>query len=194
MLNGEDRWSILLDDDRKFIVGALRRRFDQQWNKEISIKVICFIWKAVQKRILTVKALQEKGVLIKSLGCGSFISCFDCVDHIIVHCPFTCEIRREIFKWCGIYQSMFNNLEDIISFINTWGNGSKKNNRFIAISYGMIWNLLKYRNDMLFKSIFTSPSKGVDFIKSSVYLWIKRRGRGEICKWGDWVSSPFHTC
>nr|KAJ0207113.1 hypothetical protein LSAT_V11C500286140 [Lactuca sativa] len=124
--SGEDRWSNLLDAAGKFIEG------------------VHFISRAVQKRTPTVKALQERGVLIESSGCGSCISGFDCVDHILVHCPFAGEIRREIFKWCGMYQSMFNNLEDIIS-------------------YGMIWNIWKYRNDRLFKSIFTSPSKGVDF-------------------------------
>ncbi|KAL4573606.1 hypothetical protein LXL04_020417 [Taraxacum kok-saghyz] len=53
---------------------------------------------------------------------------------------------------------------------------SKKKKRLMIIGYATTWGLWKLRNDRIFRGSFTSPSNGVDYIKSLAYTWIKYRG------------------
>ena len=98
-----------------------------QWLKQISVKVLCFLWKAIQKKIPYATALRTRGVEIDTIACSTCIDGVDCIDHILVGCPFARMITCSILNWCGIQQhTVFQSLDDLLTFAASWGHCPKK--------------------------------------------------------------------
>nr|KAJ0192840.1 hypothetical protein LSAT_V11C800454510 [Lactuca sativa] len=74
-------------------VESLREKIDQNpfaksilvvmWRKEIPIKVLGFVWKAIQDKIPSAKALSSHGMSVLSTTCGRCGDLED-VDHILI--------------------------------------------------------------------------------------------------------------
>nr|KAJ0225680.1 hypothetical protein LSAT_V11C100033170 [Lactuca sativa] len=155
------------------------------------IKVNCFIWRAIQKKIPSAVALRCKGVDIENDKCGACVNGVECSDHILVHCPFACVVRKAIFGWCGLQWKDFISVGDLIAFAKNWGRCQRKPNRFLSIFHGLIWILWKLRNDRLFNRVFQNPNYGAGAIKSLVFIWIKCKGKDGIGDWENWNASLF---
>lgn len=123
------------------------------WNKVVRIKVLCFIWRAVQNRTPSTIALDRRGIVVNSLLCSLCIGRPECADHALVECPFATQIRNCIWSWCGVLneQSPIKTIGDLINFASTWGNCQAKRKRFVVICYGLLWNLWRIRNKRLFQ-------------------------------------------
>ncbi|CAH1436949.1 unnamed protein product [Lactuca virosa] len=202
LVNGADTWESSLDKDGAFKVCDLRWKVDGQsgitqnipiikWSKEVLIKVNCFLWRAIQQRIASMTGLRARGIETQTTMCGACINGEEDADHILVRYPFAKDVRDKIFNWCGIQNQSFNSIGELLRFAANWGRSPKMKARFHTICYGLIWNLWKYRNDRMFNQVFISPSYGVEQIKSILYMWVKCRGKGGICSWAEWSSSPF---
>ncbi|MBD4782891.1 hypothetical protein GUG12_03355, partial [Xanthomonas citri pv. citri] len=85
-------------------VGDLRKKIDHlnsaslnlpkiTWSTTVPIKVNCFIWRAAQKRIASLKALSFRSIAIPSTQCGACINTEEDADHALVICPFAKEVR-----------------------------------------------------------------------------------------------------
>ena len=112
---GEDQWQCILDNTGAYSVGALRHKFEEQlnqhrnlpsfkWHKISPIKVNCFIWRAIQNRIPSAKALKNKGLDTINISCSACIAGEESCDHLLITCPFAIKISECIFEWCGIPQ------------------------------------------------------------------------------------------
>lgn len=141
------------------------------WCKVVPIKVTCFIWRAVQARIPTTVALDKRGIAVNSLLCSSCIGAVECSEHVLMNCPFATMIRNNILGWCGLshVQDSLKNSYDLLQLAGTRWNFKKKKERLVAICYGLLWNLWRFRNKRLFQMEGTSPSYGIDCIKSMVF-------------------------
>ncbi|KAL4578043.1 hypothetical protein LXL04_014158 [Taraxacum kok-saghyz] len=78
---GEDRWRCTSTDDGDYHVSMLRHMLDVprqetqpsevvKWTRDVPIKVMCFIWRAIQGRIPTNSALGKRGIQIEDFDCG----------------------------------------------------------------------------------------------------------------------------
>ncbi|KAI3509571.1 hypothetical protein L1887_24947 [Cichorium endivia] len=202
LVNEPDSWRCSIDPNGRYSVSVLRRFIDQKsefslslpsitWCKEVPIKVNCFIWRASQNKIPSLTALRTRGIEIDSTRCGVCINGVECSDHILVTCPFASLIREKIFKWCGINHQTFSSVDELLGFAANWSQNIQRKKRFISICYGLLWSLWKFRNNRAFSKQFVDPTTGVDSIKSTVFLWIKCRGKEAISDWSEWSSSPF---
>ncbi|CAH1426636.1 unnamed protein product [Lactuca virosa] len=108
----------------------MRRRIEQQrnsyitlptfkWNKTSPIKVNCFIWRAMQMRIPSAVALRVRGVGSIPVTCVACIGGVECVDHLLLNCPYACETRNDrIFN--GVFRNPTRGAEDIKSLVYFW--------------------------------------------------------------------------
>nr|KAJ0223900.1 hypothetical protein LSAT_V11C200065500 [Lactuca sativa] len=126
-------------------------------------------------------ALSQRGIHIDTCYCSSFIEGSECANHMLVRCPYVFLVWKHIFLWCGINWLDYHNIEETIHFVANWVRCPKKRTRLTSICYGTLWNLWRARNDRLSQGRFVNPSRVVDNIKSSVFTWIKYRGRGCPC-------------
>ncbi|KAL4574724.1 hypothetical protein LXL04_021560 [Taraxacum kok-saghyz] len=79
----------------------------------------------------------------------------------------------------------------MLNFASNWGPNDKRRSRFTAICHGLIWCLRNFRNNRLFNQVIMNSTNGVDYIKSTMFLWIKSSGKWSVSDWKDWISSPF---
>ena len=82
-------------------------------------------------------------------------------------------------------------MEELLNFATNSGSCLMKRKRFITISHGLIWNLWKYWNDLVFNGVFLTPTNSSGAIKSLVFFWKKCRGKSGLCEWKDWVLLHF---
>nr|KAJ0191579.1 hypothetical protein LSAT_V11C800404230 [Lactuca sativa] len=189
LVPGENQW--------RYTVSALRKKIGQQsepnsvlssftWNKLIPLKVNCFIWRTLQNKIPYAVALRLRGIHISSTSYGACINGIECANHLLMLCPFANVVREKIFT-CSVHlQMLFErksshgvayNTNPLTIFAKTWHRCPRMRKRFISICYGLVWNLLKNRNERGFNGIFIGPNPtlGVENVKSMVYFWIKCR-------------------
>nr|KAJ0196348.1 hypothetical protein LSAT_V11C700375410 [Lactuca sativa] len=126
------------------------------WYKVVPIKVLCFIWKAVQRIIPVAVELVSRGIMVNSLLCSSCIGQQENVDHVLVDCPFASRIRENIMSWCGS--------------ISAWGNCPKKRKRLSIICYRMLWCIWRFRNKRVFNNDGVSLIQATGCIKTMVFF------------------------
>lgn len=68
----------------------------------------------MKRKIPSAVALKCKGVNIENDNCGVCVNGLKCSDHILVQCPFACEVRKIIFNWCGLQP--FSSVGELITF------------------------------------------------------------------------------
>ncbi|KAL7597932.1 hypothetical protein Lser_V15G27204 [Lactuca serriola] len=193
---GMDVWHSKLDADGRFTVGALRRAIDKMrephiqlpdftWSNVVPIKVNCFIWRAIQRRIPTLTALRERGVETLTNFCSACINEKEDVDHLLISCPHVVTIREILFRWCGIPITDFHSVIELHEFINNWGQNVRRRDKLRAVCYGLLWGVWKFRNERAFNNVFYSPSQCADRIISMVHLWSKSRSKCGSIAWEE---------
>lgn len=104
-------------------------------------------------------ALRVCGVGSVPVTCGIYIGGVECADHLLLNCPYACEIRSKIFNWCGITYNYLTLVADLLTYVEQWGTSPKRRKRFGTICHSLLWNLWKYRNDRIFNGVFRNPTK-----------------------------------
>lgn len=125
--------------------------------------------------------LRARGIEIQTITCGTCINEEEEADHILVKCLFAKVARDKIFKWCGIKNQSFNSIDELLGFAKNW-RSPKMKDWFHSICYGIFWNLWKYLNDQMFRKVFIKPSYGTEPIKSTLFMWVKCKGKGGVCQ------------
>nr|KAJ0217916.1 hypothetical protein LSAT_V11C300139550 [Lactuca sativa] len=97
-LASNDGWKCGITVDGEFQVAALRRVIDKpqkqvmmdrvEWIREVPIKVTSFIWRALQKRIPSLRALMRRGLYLDLVMCSYFLTDEEDSDHILLLCSF----------------------------------------------------------------------------------------------------------
>ena len=74
----------LLEEDR---VGVSKWRHKQVWKGISSLKIKCFLWLALENKLLTQDHFQKKrGIIVNCcILCGAAL---ETMDHLLVWCPF----------------------------------------------------------------------------------------------------------
>ncbi|XP_023732085.1 uncharacterized protein LOC111879884 [Lactuca sativa] len=198
---GDDlKWTCPLSSNGNYQVNTLRRKLDScssvdigrfEWVKEIPIKVSTFIWRAKQERIPTSVALSKRGVNVTSTMCYHCGEVEETSDHMLIQCSYAKTIMKWILKWCNIQPENFSTVHDTLDYASNWGNCPKKKRRLLGIFYGTMWSIWKSRNDRVFNNKRLQPTKLMDIIMSTLFIWVKYKGKCDSIRWSDWCLNPF---
>ena len=148
--HGADHWRCKLTGDGSYIASSLRKAIDkhhinilgssvQQWSKLVPIKVLSFIWRATQGRILVAVVLKTRGIKVNSMMCCSCIGHSESAYHVFIDCSFVSTIRNNIMSWYGVKfdQNSIRSTRDLLHVVATWGSYPKKMKRLVVICYGI---------------------------------------------------------
>ncbi|CAH1414093.1 unnamed protein product [Lactuca virosa] len=98
-----------------------------------------------------------RGVQTDSLICKLCNTGEEFADHLLTSYSFSLEVVKRILNWCRIPQGQFTKVAELLDFGTRWGNCPKKRKRLLAILYGLIWRILKARNNRIYNNIVQSP-------------------------------------
>lgn len=128
LMRGDDYWHCILATDGEYKVELLRTKIDHIptsnptpsiiWCKEVPIKVIGFMWRAIQGRIPTAMALSHRGIVLYSSTCGSCIGYEEDVNHLLISCHYAHYIWDMVFMWCGVNNPQFSGVGDLFNYAN----------------------------------------------------------------------------
>lgn len=148
--NNPDALKCKISPDATFSVHSIRHWIDEKlttggfsdmvWNKAAPLKVNCFIWRAGLGRIPVAKCLRDRGVLSIPSVCNVCDREEEDIEHALISCSRSVEIRRWIFSWCCLTLPHFSSVLDLIQFAANWGNCPKKRKVLLKIIYCMIWH------------------------------------------------------
>nr|KAJ0213850.1 hypothetical protein LSAT_V11C400201520 [Lactuca sativa] len=180
-----ESWTCRLTSDGIFAVNALRKIWDRslpiserkfEWIREITVKVVCFIWRAWLGKIPTKLALVKRGVSVGDIKCSLCDEWEEDSDHVLVGCEYATEVLSWIFKWCGVMMPPIRTVVDLLDFANNWSNNQSKRRLLLGICYGVLG---------------TPPAKCANIIQSTLFLWMKNRKENSNMVWHNWCSNPF---
>ncbi|KAL4564651.1 hypothetical protein LXL04_028719 [Taraxacum kok-saghyz] len=128
-----------------YVVNKMRRIIDAKlihskgpticWNNIIPLKVRCFVWRTMMRRIPVADTLACRGIIVQNSLCHLCGSDVETVDHLFASCSYTSSVMVWIFKWCNIQPPQFHNVGDILNYAATWGNCPRKRTVLISILY-----------------------------------------------------------
>lgn len=166
--------------DGRFIVSTLRNLIDSKaytpnvgtqvnCSNVVTLKIRFFIRKVFMNRIHVAANLEVRGMKLRTDTCPLCNKEKETVDHLFVDSKVVLEVKEWIFKWCGISDTSFNNVTNLIIYASNWGNNTRTKERLNAIIYGMVWFIRIARNSKLFKKINTNPTKITNEVISQTY-------------------------
>nr|KAJ0216412.1 hypothetical protein LSAT_V11C300109150 [Lactuca sativa] len=190
LVHGADHYRCKITSDGTYNASSVRKIIDKHvittagamtthWIKVVPIKVLCFVWRAAQSRIPPTISLETRGIK-------------ESAEHVLIECPFASRIRNNFMTWCGVRldQNLIRNIGDLLHAIDAWGGCPKKRKQLAMICYGMLWNLWRFRNKRLFQQEI-SLLQATECIKTTIFYWLKHRGKNVICNCNEWLVSPF---
>lgn len=97
-----DKWVCNISGDVIYHVNVVREQIDKvstitegmtiEWIQEVPIKVLCFIWRANLKGILTACALQKRGIIIIAINYSYCELEVEDPDHILINCSMARKV------------------------------------------------------------------------------------------------------
>nr|KAJ0190629.1 hypothetical protein LSAT_V11C800412940 [Lactuca sativa] len=95
---------------------------------------------SMQGKFLYVDSLHKRGILIRYIVIGYLLlelktplisieavlvlifskpltARMECVDHLLVECPYDNSIRYKIFRWCGLQKITTNFVDELLQFV-----------------------------------------------------------------------------
>ena len=118
------------------------------WAGSLPRKICCFIWLALQNKILTWDNLQKRGWT----GPGVCALCYkvaDCVQHLFFHCVVWKNVISLIQEQFNIYPSFQS--DDLSSYLDRWTDCFSKKSAFYYLPFLAMWAVWKARNVSIFK-------------------------------------------
>ncbi|KAL4554753.1 hypothetical protein LXL04_037356 [Taraxacum kok-saghyz] len=157
-----------------------------------TMKVRCFIWRALMNRIPVANNLLCRGITVQNSLCQLCNNEQESVDHLLVNCSYTKCAMDWIYKWCGIQLHQVLNIGDLIHYAANWGNCPKKRTILTSILYCSICCIWLERNNRLFKNKKVPPTKLADEIITLSYTWCNYRSKYGCGTWASWGCSLFN--
>lgn len=109
------------------------------WCKDVPIKFIGILRRAIQGRIPQALVLAHHGIILNSTLCGSCVGIEDDTYHLLIYFLFATCICDSIFRWCGIHILQCTSFGELINFANNQGMCEKMRINFLVICYGLTW-------------------------------------------------------
>ncbi|KAL4583681.1 hypothetical protein LXL04_008264 [Taraxacum kok-saghyz] len=105
-----------------------------------------------------------RGISVQTDLCALCETEKETVDHLFTSCKIAEEVKDWIFKWCDIPAKKCQNIEEQFDHAALWGNSPRKKEVINLISYCMLWNIWKARNNKV-NHFYGLPPLNVDLVK-----------------------------
>ena len=163
------------------------------WLKEVPLKVVLFAWRLLRDRLPTKDNLYRRNVVgvddqLCVGGCGEV----ETSSHLFLHFIIFGSVWNHIHRWIDVTTIMPCDVSSLFNQFNYIG-GAAKSRRFIlqVIWCAIVWEILKERNNRIFKNKNSSLLQVVDKIKSSTFMWLKGKYATLPSNYHGWWLSPF---
>ncbi|XP_021984670.1 uncharacterized protein LOC110880455 [Helianthus annuus] len=193
-----DRWLWKQEENKEeFSVGNLRSELDGinpvpetqvlMWLGWIPKKINCFLWRAVQDRILTREALAIRNIQIPSVLCALCNRCNESVDHLLISCQYAQLVWTTISLWVKIpFPRYLLSVVGLMEHIQSHSALQEKKKAAYMIIAATCWTLWRIRNNVIFNCRSTNISRAIGDIKAISFLWVKERAGRRDLEWGAW--------
>lgn len=141
------------------------------WRLKIPSKMQFFVWTCRKEKLPTIDLLQRRGMILPNM-CSLCLQDEELVNHVIIHCPFVCEVWEITMREVGIAWIFPNRLGDLFHGWNMVRTSKKGRLLWSLIYSAMCWSLWLERNQYIFENLLEPASKV--YIKAKDYF----------CFWG----------
>lgn len=88
----------------------------QVWSSVLPPKVQFFGWLAWKQKVKTAAFLQRIGILngTSSMACSFSKNFEESVFHVLLHCPFVCEVWSTLLRWWGVEWAIPGSVEGVL--------------------------------------------------------------------------------
>ncbi|CAH1415053.1 unnamed protein product [Lactuca virosa] len=127
---------------------------------------------------------------METMNCPMCNEYEECIDHVLVDCPYAKKVFEGISSWCNVNMEAFHMVKEVMKFASQWGMCHRRSKLLLIVSYGTLWSIWKSMNERVFRRNRLPPDKVCDIVKSLTYLWVKNRGKVDRIEWATWSQCP----
>jgi len=204
-VNNEDKWFWTLESSHSFTVRSLYHYLTIQpqvelpvdvssiWLKDVSLKVVVFVWRLFRDRLPTKDNLLRRGVITHDYRlCVAGCDFVESSPHLFLHCNIFGSVWHLIYNWIGVsVTNPFYVPDHFHQFGYSGGIRKKRRSILQVIWHATVWEIWKERNNRLFKGTASPIIQVVDRIKSISYMWLKAKHTTLPFNLHGWWLSPF---
>lgn len=163
------------------------------WHKDVSLKVVLFVWRLFRDRLPTKVNLHRRQVLdVEAQFCVADCGFLETSNHLFLHCNFSGSVWNVIVNWLGVVTVMPNDVQwHFIQFSLLGGVSRSKHSILQVIWFATMWEIWKERNNRIFNAKVSSVIQVVDKIKLLTYKWLKVKFVTLPFNYHGWWLSPF---
>ncbi|XP_071699921.1 uncharacterized protein [Rutidosis leptorrhynchoides] len=197
---GPDRWRCDLSSDGTFYVSQARKIIDAKnhatfsvrtvWCNVVPIKINIFIWRLKLHRLGTLRNLESKELFFDISCCVLCDVSEESHNHLFVRCDTSYQIWCKVSRWIDIPIPLWNAVEEIWPWIDTFANQGSKKIIISIIVYSTLWNIWNLRNGIIFKENKVRKSQVFDSIVASSFYWLYSRYHKTKINWLEWLKDP----
>ena len=113
-------------------------------------------------------------------------------SYLFLHCILFGSLWNHIFRWLGVSSIMSCDAPTLFNqFSFLAGAGKSRRSILQVIWFATVWEIWKERNNRVFNGKYCSILQVVDKIKSSTFMWLKRKHASLPLNFHGWWLSPF---
>ena len=158
-----------------FRIGGCSFPWKSIWQPKVPPRVSFFIWVAALGKILTAENLWKRHIILVSWRCLCKVD-GETVDHLLLHCPFSCEVWDMIFALFGVQWVMPGKILDLLACWQGCFGRHKHNVIWKCIPHCLMWCLRRERNSRQFEGCERSPTDLKNIVLNTLFEWVSASG------------------
>ncbi|KAL8465461.1 hypothetical protein ACS0TY_034821 [Phlomoides rotata] len=172
----------------------ISRTIGTVWRSFAARKALLMAWRTLHKRLPTRENLLHRSMISASEALCSLCSKeIEYEGHLFLQCPVASWIWQNIYDWIGISTATSLNMEDHFLHHTFLCPGDESATLGITLWIGVVWNLWKLRNDVVFNGGKLNLEKVIGNIKICVWTWMKAKGLVDYkFSFSSWLGDPFN--
>ena len=142
------------------------------------------------ERIPVLVNLAKRGLRVDSVMCKFCLLESEEVEHSFFTCVLAKQVWMWFWKWFGIAAGFPYKFESLVQTANLLKYDRKRWKLFWALAYGVLWEIWKARNELIFRHKKAIPMKVAEEIQINTYNWVKNRAHLGDLNWHSWCNCP----
>ena len=154
-------------------------------------KTRILLWKARLDRVPTKTNLLKRNIQLEDESCTLCDGQSETIDHLLVECSKSDEVRRAVNRWWNVFTFPCDNLNELLG--SDFGSSQKEicNLTKTVIKHAYIWEVWKGRNDAIFNQVPFNTHRVANLIQYTAFNWLVYRSSfGCSVSWTDWCCNP----
>ncbi|KAJ0600400.1 putative reverse transcriptase zinc-binding domain-containing protein [Helianthus annuus] len=197
---GKDVWGWMMDPVEAFTVKAVKDDLNAlgpqitnldgiKWCNWVIPKANLLAWRSIQGRIPTRVELSKRGVQVGNVLCPNCGLREETVDHLLVSCATTRALWWIIGIWIrvdGLCSS--GSVKDLMLLVENTALTKKRKKAVKCVTVAAMWKIWLYRNERVFRGVFSTNCRILEDVMESTYLWLKNRENLECISYEEWCN------